>query len=173
MIPVRSRAVRSLWCAALFLTASLALQASGEPAAVAAGKKLIGANAENICLFAHAHSSYGYKSHDYLGSTRTKDGYYELTFLFTVKGNLKTQTMLMAFYFKEGGQFEFLRVRKYTTIYEPFHRLSNAYLKQLREQMGKRPVVQSNSDLLRAADTASAQDLCEMHLKLAQLNMKP
>jgi len=39
--------------------------------------------------------------------------------------------------------------------------------------MGKRPVVQSNSELLRAVDTASAQDLCEMHLKLAQLNRKP
>ncbi len=123
--------------------------------------------------FAHAYSSYGYKSHEYLGSTKTKDGYQELTFLFTVKGNLKTQTMLMAFYFKDSGQFDFLRVRKYTTIYEPFRQLSNSYLKQLREQMGKRPVVQSNSELLRAVDTASAQDLCEMHLKLAQLNRKP
>jgi hypothetical protein len=173
MMRVSSWALRGLACAVLLFASAVLVRAAGEPAAVTEGKRLIDANADNICRFAHAYSSYGYKSHEYLGSTKTKDGYYEMTFLFTVKGNIKTQTMLMAFYFKESGEFNFLRVRKYTTIYEPFTRLSNSYLKQLREQMAKRPVVQSNSELLRAADTASAQDLCEMHLKLSQLNLRP
>jgi hypothetical protein len=146
--------------------------AADESTVVERGKKLVADNAENICLFAHAYSSYGYQEHEYVAHNKTADGYHELVFAFTVKGNFKTQKMQMGFFFKDDGRFAFLRVREYTTIYEPFHQLSRSYLKQLREQMAKRSVVQSNRELLRTVDTCSAQDLCEMHLKLLQLDMK-
>jgi hypothetical protein len=162
--------IAALACAALLLAGAAA--AADEAAAVERGKKLITANAENICLFAHASSTYGYKEHAYVGQHRTADGHLELVFTFTVKGNLKTQKMQMGFFFDKDGRFEFLRVRDYSTIYEPFKRLSSAYLKELRDQMAKRPVVQNNSELLRTVDGCSAQDLCEMHLKLVQVGMR-
>src|SRR5262249_15889867 len=121
------------------------------------------------CLFAHAHKTYGYKDHEFVGYKKTKDGYYELTYRFTVKGNLKTQTMDMAFFFKETtGAFEFLRVPASTTIYEPFTRVSASYLKQLREEMAKRPQVQTNTELLRVVDKANGKEVWEMYLKFAE-----
>ena len=69
-----------------------------------------------------------------------------MTFQFTVKGNLKTQKMNMVFIFKDDGAFESLRAKDHTTIYEPFTKLSKAYLKQLREQMAKRPAVKTNTE---------------------------
>jgi hypothetical protein len=154
------------------MASALTVQAAGEPRAVAEGKKLISANAEQICLFAHAHSSYGYKDHEFVGHKMTKDGYHALTFRFTVKGNIKTQTMDMEFYFKDNGEFQFLRVPAHTTIYKPFEQLSKSYLKELRDQMAKRPTVAANTELLRVVDTASARDLCEMHLKFVQAGKK-
>jgi hypothetical protein len=164
-----SWSVQGLTYSALFLCATAATGQGDEPAAVAKGKKLISANAEKICLFAHAYKTYGYKDHEFVGYKKTKDGYYELSYRFTVKGNLKTQTMDMAFFFKETtGAFEFLRVPASTTLYEPFTRVSASYLKQLREEMAKRPQVQNNTELLRVVDKANAKELCEMYLKFAQ-----
>jgi hypothetical protein len=157
-------------CVALVAAGALLARAGerGQPAAVTQGKKLIGDNAEHICLFAHAESSYGYKSHEYVGHKRTSDGYYELTYRFIVKGNLKTQNMYLSFFFKDNGDFEFLRIKDYTTIYKPFKQLSTRYLEERRKQMAARPIVQNNTELLRVIDTADGQVLCELHLKLAQ-----
>ncbi|MCI0461644.1 MAG: alpha/beta hydrolase [Gemmataceae bacterium] len=170
-----SWSVQGFSCA-LLLLASAPVPATtlqgDEPAAVTRGKKLIAANADKICRYAHAYSTYGYKDNEFIGHKKTKDGYYELAFKFTVKGNIKTQTMHMTFFFRESGSFEFLKVSDYTTIYEPFNRLSAGYLKELRQEMSKRPVVQKNTELVRVVDTATARELCEMHLKFAQASSK-
>jgi hypothetical protein len=163
--------VQGLTYGALLLLATTApapAVQNDEPMAVTKGKKLIATNADKICRYAHAYSTYGYKDHEFIGHKRTKDGYYELTYKFTVKGNIKTQRMYMTFYFRESGTFEFLKVGDYTTIYEPFNRLSASYLKELRQEMSKRRPVQSNTELLRVVDAATARELCEMHLKFAQ-----
>lgn len=170
-----SWSVQGVTCSTLVvlaLAAPAAPSQADETAVVARGKKLIRDNAEKICLFAHAYSSYGYRDNEFIGWRKTKDGYHELTYRFTVKGNFRTQTMQMGFYFHQSGAFEFLRVKDYSTIYEPFNRLSTSYLKELREEMGRRPLVQSNTELLRVVDVASARELCEMYLKFAQANKR-
>ncbi len=167
---VTTRSLRALACAAVLLAAGIAVHAGEDSALVKEGRKLIGANAENICRFAHAPSTYTYISNEYVGHKKTKDGFEELTYKFAVKGNFKKQTMQIAFYFKNDGKFDFLRARDYTTAYEPFKKLSSSYLKQLRGQMAKRPAVAGNTELLRTVDNAGGQELCEMYLKQAQMN---
>ena len=56
----------------------------------------------------------------------------------------------------------------YTTTYEPFKRLSAAYLKQLRKQTAQRPGIQNNAALRQVVDNADARRLCELHLEHAQ-----
>jgi hypothetical protein len=157
----------ALACAALAVLAGLAA-GQGADDAVARAKKLIEANAEKICKFAHAPSTYAYKGKEFIGQKKTKDGHLELTYKFDVKGNLKMQKMYLSFFFKDNGQFEFLRVKDSTTLYEPFKKLSASYLKQLRGDMAKRPAAQANTDLLRVIDRSDAQELCEMYLKQVQ-----
>jgi hypothetical protein len=156
----------ALACVTL-LAGAVAVQA-GDPPAVAKGKKLIDANAEMICKFAHAPATYTYKSHEYVGSKTTKDGLHELTYKFNVKGRLKMQKMQMAFFFKDNGEFEFLRVGDSSTLYEPFAKLSDAYLKQVRGDVGKLPAFAGNAERLRTIDTTPARELCEMYLKAQQ-----
>jgi hypothetical protein len=158
----------ALACATLVALAGPAGGRGTDEAAVARARKLIEANAEKICKFAHAPSTYTYKGKEFMGQKMTKDGRLELTYKFDVKGNLKMQKMYLSFFFKDSGEFEFLRVKDSTTLYEPFKKLSASYLKQLRGEMAKRPAAQANTDLLRVIDRADAQELCEMYLKQVQ-----
>jgi hypothetical protein len=144
------------------------MAASGPTAVITPGRKLIAENAEEICRFAHAPKTYAYRGSEYLGHKEAPEGGHELTFKFTVKGNLKTQAMTMAFAFEDSGKFRGLRVLAYTTTYEPFKRLSTSYLKQLRKQMAQRPGIQNNTALRQVVDNSDARRLCEMHLEQAQ-----
>jgi pimeloyl-ACP methyl ester carboxylesterase len=158
-------------------------QGGGEPApapagwsdqtVIARGKKLIRDNAENICLFSHAFKTYGFEGHNFVSHSKTKDGYHDLRFEFTVKGIRYTRRMQMSFFFKRDGRFAFLTVHKSTTLYEPFKQLSKSYLKELRGQMARGPVVASHAELLRSVDGCDAQELCELHLKLVQFGREP
>jgi hypothetical protein len=163
-----NRSMCALAGAALLALVGLAAGQGADDATVARAKKLIEASAEKICKFAHAPKTYTYKGKEFVGQKKTKDGHLELTYKFDVKGNLKMQKMYLAFYFKDSGEFEFLRVKDSTTLYEPFKKLSAAYLKQLRGEMAKRPVAQASTELLRVIDGANAQELCEMYLKQTQ-----
>jgi hypothetical protein len=165
-----TRSAFALTCAAVAALTGVALgQGTDE---VARAKKLISANAKKICAFAHAPSTYGFKGADYVGEKKFKDSRFELTYKFDVKGRLKAQKMYLSFVFKDNGQFEFLRVKDSTTLYEPFTKLSNAYLKELRGEMAKRPAAQANTDLLRTIDSADGKTLCEMYLKQVQAEEK-
>jgi len=111
--------------AALLALVGYAAGQGADDAAVARAKKLIEANAEKICKFAHAPSTYTYKGKEFVGQKKTKDSRLEVTYKFDVKGNLKMQKMYLSFFFKDDGQFEFLRVKDSTTLYEPFKKLSS------------------------------------------------
>jgi hypothetical protein len=167
------RTTRSLHALAFAAVAALTGFAAGQGAdEVARAKKLISDNARKICEFAHAPSTYSLKGAEFVGEKKSKDGRVELTYKFDVKGRLKMQKMYLSFFFKDNGQFEFLRVKDYTTAYEPFKKLSNAYLKELRGKMAKLPAVQANTDLLRTIDSADGKGLCEMYLKQVQAEEK-
>ncbi len=165
-----TRSVYALACAAV---AALVTCAAGQGAdELGRAKKLIRSQARKICEFAHAPATYTFKGAEYVGEKKTKDGHFELTYKFDVKGRLKAQKMYLSFFFKDNGQFEFLRVNDYSTLYEPFRKLSNAYLKQLRGEMAKRPAAQANTDLLRTIDSADGKALCEMYLRQVQAQEK-
>src|SRR5262245_44648242 len=89
----------ALTCAALAALAGLASGQGADDAGVARAKKLIEANAEKICKFAHAPSTYAYKGKEFVGQKKTKDGRLEVTYKFDVKGNLKMQKMSLSFFF--------------------------------------------------------------------------
>jgi len=155
-----------LACAALLLASAIAVQAGG----VEKGRKLIENNAKKICEYTYPPtglSGYGYKGIEYLGEKKTKDGLVELTYQFTVKGNIKTQTMMMSFFVKDNGDFEFLRPGKSTTTGEPF-KVAAAYLKKLRAEMAQRPQVAGDAALTRVVEGETAQQLCERFLKQQQ-----
>jgi hypothetical protein len=159
--------ILGLTCGALVALAGLAT-AEGAGDAVAKAKKLIENHAKKICAYAHAPSTYTYKGSKYLGTNKTKDGRFEVSYRFDVKGKLKSQTMDMSFFFKDSGEFDFLRVKDYTTIYEPFKKLSASYLKSVRQDTARMPAVAGNTALLKRVDAATAQELCEIFLKETQ-----
>jgi hypothetical protein len=172
MSRLSSRCLPALACSALGILVGLAPGQGTEEAILARAKKLISGHAKKICAYAHAPATYSYKGAEYLGEKKTKDGHFELTYRFDVKGRLKSQKMYLSFFFKDNGQFEFLRSKDFTTIYEPFTKLSTGYLKELRGDMAKRPAVKDNTDLLRRVDSADAKQLCEMYLKQVQADEK-
>jgi hypothetical protein len=161
-------AILGLACGAFLALAGLAeAQAAGD--AVAKAKKLIEGNAQKICEYTHAPKSYTFKGARFVSTSKTKDGRFEVTYQFTVKGTVKTQKEDLSFYFKDSGEFDFVRVKNYTTIYEPFKSVSAGYLRSLRQDTAKMPAVAGNTDLLKRIDTMGAQALCEVYLRQTQI----
>jgi hypothetical protein len=145
--------------------------ATAKPAGetVARAKKLIENHAKKICAYTHAPKTYTFKELKYLGTTNTKDGRFEVTYQFKVKGNIKNQTMDIQFFFKDSGEFDFVRVKSSTTLYEPFTKLSAGYLKSVREETAKMPGIAGNTDLLKRVDASNGRQLCEIFLRETQL----
>jgi hypothetical protein len=161
-------ALLGLACGASLALAGLA-QAQGAGDATTRAKKLIEGHAKKVCEYAHAPKTYTFKGARFVSTSKTKDGRFEVTYQFTVKGNLKTQKMDISFFFKDGGDFDFVRTKDYTTIYEPFKNLSASYLRSLRQATAKMPAVAGNTDLLKRVDSANAQALCEIFLRETQI----
>jgi hypothetical protein len=162
------RSIPWIACGALVALAGWATAQGAGDGDGAKAKKLIENNAKTICMFTHAPSTYTFKNAQYLSTSKTKDGHFEVTYRFNVAGNLKNQKMDIAFYFKDSGEFDFVRVTESTTLYEPFKKLSASYLKEVRQSTAKLPAVAGNTTLLKRVDAANAQELCEIFIRETQ-----
>ena len=137
-----------------------------EPPEVQRGRELIKDNGRSIVYFALP--TYKYVGTGYNDFRRLSDGY-ELTFTFECKSFWRTNTMRVAFYFDQSGQFDYCKLLRSTTYYTPFKdAVGKKEIVKLRSFLTDHPAVRDSRKLMRACEDANARGLCELFLKLEQ-----
>src|SRR5262245_31212529 len=140
--------------------------AEPEPPEVQQARELIKDNGRSVVYFALP--TYKYISTGYNDVRRLSDGFV-LTFTFECSSWWRNNTAQMAFYFDTAGQFDYCKVIRSTTHYDPFQSaVGKKEIAKLRGFMADHPAVRDSRKLTKECESLGARDLCELYLKLEQ-----
>ena len=145
-------------------------RAETEPAIVQDARALIAENGRAIVYFALP--TYTYVSTGFNEYRRLSDGY-ELTFTFECKSMWRTNTMRLAFFFDQAGQFDWCKVVRHTSYWTPFtDAVGKKQLAKLRAFMADYPAVRDSRELMKVCENAGPKEMCQLYLKLEQAKRK-